>query len=272
MVLFRLFVVLTVASVISTAASPYSDPNLHEADFAVELDDCNTIQVHPRVLPGELNALNFFWTDEPGFDSHAGTFSAGSSIGFNILDALKKWNGRGFDTLDPSTQETLTVSFLFGTDFETRETHTGFVGGFDIPVAGDGSWHKHLGYMLNGAGPNDPDNGIYLLELQLYSTSEDHNIASSSAFWIVFNLSLPEQDHHNAIIWVDENLVQLPDLDQDNDVDLRDFAIFASRWLDSGCDCRNNWCDGADITQNGSVDFADLAKLTSNWLKSHDTG
>jgi len=141
---------------------------------------------------------------------------------------------------------------------------------FEGPFAGDGSWHKHLGYKLNGVGHNDPSNGIYLLELELYSTSNDPNIAKSEPFWIVFNLGMPEQDHHNAIYWIDERLAQSPDLEQDGCIDFKDFSILASQWHGTNCDCWNNWCDEADITEDGRVDLLDLAKIASNWLKSLD--
>ncbi len=276
--MFKIFLMILLFS-FPAWAHTHDDPNLHEddhhlheADFEMELDDCNAVHISPRVLGSELDALFFFWTDEPGFDSHAGTFPIGSFIGFNILDALKKWNGSGFDALDPNTEETLTVNFLFGTTLATCCTGIGFVPGFEIPVASDGSWHKHLGYTLNGVGHNDPNNGIYLLELELYNTSSDPNIANSEPFWIVFNLGMPEQEHHNTIHWIDENLAQLPDLEQDGCIDFKDFSILASQWLNTNCDCWNNWCDGADITENGGVDLFDLAKIASNWLKSLDGG
>lgn len=264
------FMLIILLSSVPLRAHVHGDLHLHEADFGIELDDCNAIHVEPYVLASEFDALFFFWTDEPGFDSHSGTFPAGSSIGFNILDALKKWNGNGFDVLDPNTEETLTVSFLLGSTFVMCKTGAGFVSGFDVPVATDGSWHKHLGYTLNGKGDNDPNNGIYLLELELCHTSNEPNIAYSNPFWIVFNLGMSEEDHNNAIHWVDTYLAQLPDLEQDGIVDFKDFAILASQWLNTNCDCRNNWCNRADFTEDGRVDFQDLVKIASNWLESMD--
>ncbi|MCP4612527.1 MAG: hypothetical protein GY845_27835 [Planctomycetes bacterium] len=260
------FIILMFSFPVVAHEHDHDDPHLHEADFGIELDDCNAIHVEPHLLGSELDALFFFWTDEPGFDSHAGTFPAGSSVGFNILDALKKWNGNGYDVLDPNTEETLTVSFLFGSTFATCETGAGFVEGFDVPVAADGSWHKHLGYTLNGTDNNDPNSGIYLLALEINNTSSEPNITSSNPFWIVFNLGMPEEDHHESIHWVEENLSHLPDLEQDSQIDLKDFAILASQWFNTDCDCWNNWCNGADITEDGIVDLPDLAKFASNWL------
>ena len=265
MTAFRFAALLMVVLLACTIAEAH-DPNLHEGDFEIWLDECNIIHTEPRVVGSELSAAYFFWTDEPGFDSHTGAFPAGSSVGFNILETLKKWNGSGFDVLDPNTEETLTVSYLFGTEFETRDTSSGFVAGFDIPVASDGSWHKHLGYGLNGIGYGEPRNGMYLLELELYSTGS--GIIKSDAFWIVFNLGMSEEDHHEAIHRVEENLVQPPDVYQDGDIDFRDLAIVAGQWLKGNCECVNGWCNGADITENGKVDFADFGKLASHWQKS----
>lgn len=60
------------------------------------------------------------------------------------------------------------------------------------------------------------------------------------------------------------SFVQLKgDLDGDEDVDLVDFAMFASNWMDSGC----GECGGADLAGDDSVvDGADLRVFTGNWL------
>jgi len=262
------FIVLLITFIFTVPipADDHSDHHLHEADFAITLNDCNEIRIEPHVLGSELDVLFFFWTDEPGFDSQAGTFAIGSSVGFNILDALKKWTGKGFDALDPNTGETMTVSFLFGSSFATCQTGAGFVEGFEVPVSPDGSWHKHLGFTLNGAGSNDPNDDIYLLKLELFNSTNEPNNTYSNPFWIVFNLGMDEHEYHNAIHWVDEHLAHLPDLHQDGYVDFKDFSILASEWLNTECDCRNNWCNQTDITQDGRVDLADLTEFTSYWL------
>ena len=52
------------------------------------------------------------------------------------------------------------------------------------------------------------------------------------------------------------------DLDDDGDVDLQDFALFAARWLDAVCDD----CGGADLTGDGQVVLDDLWEFADNWL------
>lgn len=68
---------------------------------------------------------------------------------------------------------------------------------------------------------------------------------------------------------VDEDLGDLAlyvaltgDIDGDWDVDLDDFACFASQWRRTGC----GQCDGADLTGDGNVDFTDLDEFSKNWL------
>jgi hypothetical protein len=54
----------------------------------------------------------------------------------------------------------------------------------------------------------------------------------------------------------------LEDLNDDGNVDLTDFAIFAQWWLKSNC----GNCGGADLTGDGRVRWDDLQEFTSNWL------
>jgi|GEM_PF-5744918 len=59
---------------------------------------------------------------------------------------------------------------------------------------------------------------------------------------------------------------QFGDLDLDDNVSPIDFALFMHRWLDSGCDARNEFCSGADADYDKDVDFRDYAALAANWL------
>ena len=52
------------------------------------------------------------------------------------------------------------------------------------------------------------------------------------------------------------------DIDEDGDVDFRDFAFLATRWLGRAC----NECGGADLTGDGRVTGEDLRELAYHWL------
>ncbi|MBW8042264.1 MAG: hypothetical protein FVQ85_20005 [Planctomycetes bacterium] len=55
------------------------------------------------------------------------------------------------------------------------------------------------------------------------------------------------------------------DLNSDEAVDFRDFAIFSSQWNDTDCN-GPNWCAGADIDRDGNVDHKDLGLFVGYWL------
>ena len=58
------------------------------------------------------------------------------------------------------------------------------------------------------------------------------------------------------------------DFDKDCDVDINDYAAFASAWMDNPCDNTNNFCNGKDIDKLGSVDNSDFVIFLSHWLEN----
>ncbi|MBN2210203.1 MAG: hypothetical protein JW709_02300 [Sedimentisphaerales bacterium] len=236
----------------------------HEGDFAVTLDDCNSLVVTPALRGGELDEYGF--ASEPGFDSEPGTLPAGQSVGFILTAALARWTGAGFEPLAAATEETLTLSLLVGGQILTATTADGPVVGFDSPIAADGSWHKHFGFTLNGSGGSPPRDGIYLLEMVLTCTAAGIN--ASNNIYLVFGFNAEEADHEAAIVWGQYYLVDLPDMDDDGRVTLIEFSVLANQWLTSGCSCHNDHCHGADLTGDGTVDMDDLAYMVAYWLKN----
>ena len=176
---------------------------LHGGD--VELDIVNNqITTDDRVYAAEFGDTGVpNEIDEPGFDNLAGTFPFPSTIGFSILDSLRKWDGTNehFDTI-PS--ETLSVSF--GTSLGPIDTPATpeIVDGFDLNVASDGSWHRHYDSLLNAPAST----GVYLLQLQL--DSSDTGIAPTDPFFIVFNQNDSEENHDDAIHFVETVIVPEP--------------------------------------------------------------
>jgi hypothetical protein len=61
------------------------------------------------------------------------------------------------------------------------------------------------------------------------------------------------------------------DLVFDGIIRFDDFAMFALKWLDQGCNEGNGWCDGADFTFDSEVGAADLAVLADCWLVQDTT-
>lgn len=57
------------------------------------------------------------------------------------------------------------------------------------------------------------------------------------------------------------------DLNNNGNVDVRDWAVFAQNWLNSGC-TYPDWCNCADLNRSATVDTQDLDALSENWLWS----
>jgi hypothetical protein len=74
-------------------------------------------------------------------------------------------------------------------------------------------------------------------------------------------------DYYQLITTTTDDFIvgQTADFDDDCDVDLLDFGLFAAHWLEDGCK-DPNWCGGADLSQNELVDPPDLEKFSENWL------
>ncbi|GAB4339485.1 MAG: hypothetical protein Kow0010_27580 [Dehalococcoidia bacterium] len=154
-----------------------------------------------RVFGAEFGELVPNFTDEPGFDSLPGTFPVPSTITFNVLGALRLWEGDHFGNLIPAEQ----ISIGFGpiTPVLTPLTDV-FTPGFSLPVGSNGQWHRHLEFTL-GAPASD---GIYLLQMNLVGNQP--SMQASLPFWFVFNQNMPESEHDEAIRWVNDNLVPAP--------------------------------------------------------------
>lgn len=164
-----------------------------------------------RVFDSDLGTVEFgpFGNDEPGYTSNI--LPAGARLGFNIRTELKKWNG---STFDGSIAETMQLGSFLGTPGEiTRDTASGFVAGFEFVQAdGVGFIDEHLSHVLRGpntgSGFADPSDGVYLLELELFT--DVAGIANSEPYWIVFNLNQDQSVQDAAIIYVEQVLVPAP--------------------------------------------------------------
>jgi hypothetical protein len=55
------------------------------------------------------------------------------------------------------------------------------------------------------------------------------------------------------------------DFDNDNDIDMQDYASFALHWNDQNC-VDPNWCEDTDFNKSSRVDFFDLAAFVEYWL------
>lgn len=59
------------------------------------------------------------------------------------------------------------------------------------------------------------------------------------------------------------------DVSRNGIVDYEDFAMFASNWLDTGCQQSNLWCSLSSLDGDSAVDHDDLSILAATWLKQY---
>lgn len=209
-------------------------------------EDSGEVMHNVRVFGSEFGSTPNF-TNEPGMDSDVGAFPGGSGIGFTIRKALRKWDGSNFDLI-PTEQISIRLSTLGPVLTPTTDTP---VVGFSMAVNSDGVFHRHPGYTLTG----DASDGIYLLELELWSTV--NGIATSHPYWIVFNQNEAEEVHDEATHWVEENLIGCTsDFDASGFSDTDDFDAFV-RAYEAGDFTAD--VDGTGFVDTDDFDFFVLA-------------
>lgn len=221
----------------------------------VDFDNSGDITPDVRVFPGFFGETAN-GTNDPGFNASPGTFASGSLLSFNILDALRKWDGTDFDTIPP---ERLFIS-LGATNRQTPTTADAFVAGFNITaVLSNGSFHQHINYFLT----TPFSAGVYLLKIEVRVGSGD----PSPPIYIVFRQGSDQMAHQAAIAYVESTLIAPPicvgDANDDRDVN---FADITSVLASFGLTGEPGFAGDAD--RSGSINFADITFVLSNWGNS----
>ena len=217
------------------------------------VEDDEVVEANERVFESEFGESGVpGYSDEPGWEAFPGTFEPGSSLGWNALAGVSRWNGSGFDT---GIDETIEMAFA-SLSFTIGNAP---ISGFELVVAEDGSFHRHIGFYLDSP-TNDPAVGIYLVELELHALGD---YETSDSFWIVFNNLASEEDHEAAVEWVEENMANelrcTGDLTGDNVVDLADFSEFLIQFGNVGSGL------SADLDEDQDVHVNDFSEFLVNF-------
>lgn len=154
-----------------------------------------------RVFGAEMGLTVPGFGEDPGFFASNGTLAVGSGLGFNIMGAVRKWDS-GMGTF-VAASETFRLERPDGTVFVDSPLTNTFTAGWAFTV-GAGDFDDHPNYYVQ----NRVDAGIYLLELNLYSTVS--TIANSDSFWLVINDGADEADHEAAIEYTENVIVPTP--------------------------------------------------------------
>jgi len=59
---------------------------------------------------------------------------------------------------------------------------------------------------------------------------------------------------------------ELADLNDNGEVNLEDFAVLASYWMNDNICSEHDWCQGSDFDRSGTIDLLDLATFIESWL------
>jgi hypothetical protein len=188
---------------------------LHETDMVIRMGGSGAIETGlpdqqggiawgERVAFARLDTGQFSnLSDNPGFDSTSGSFPAGTGIGFDLLDALRVWNGSDFAGVEPE----YAMSVTKGNDVVTTPASAATVPGFQFGSADSGGrFHHHVRYFLDPLDPFTDEDGIWMLTLGLWSTNP--TITPSEPVYLVFGSGpTATADRDAAIAWVQDNLV-----------------------------------------------------------------
>ena len=143
----------------------------------------------------------------------------------------------------------------------------------DKLTASDGETYDRFGASVSLSGD-------YVIAGASYDDQNEDN--SGSAY--IFKRACPTSDLNGdccadfqdfalfALRWLETGCEPLnwcsnADLDNSNDVDCADFAVFAKHWRETGC-VEPDWCAGTDMNHSSQVDWADLSILAGHWLRS----
>lgn len=153
---------------------------------------------------GEAGIPGF--ADDPGYFS-TGVLAEGTAIGFNVRDALRRWNGSDFDAI---AGETITLARAFGVpglpEVTTPALAGGFVPGFVFAAAdASGTFDEHVDLVLSDPGAT----GIYLLQLELF-IGPGRGAGASLPYWIVMGNEADKADLASAAAHVEAFIVPAP--------------------------------------------------------------
>lgn len=148
-----------------------------------------------RVFAAEMFEFGgFIYADEPGLFAQAGVFPD-SELGFNFASPVQRWNGTTFE----GTTQTFTLEFG---PLSATSPLAGSAPGFGIGV-GPAGFDEHYDFFLN-----DPEPGVYLLALDLFSS--DPSIRGARTTYLVFDYDAAPGQHDAAIHYVEDVIIPSP--------------------------------------------------------------
>lgn len=146
-----------------------------------------------RVFFGEVGLDVPGVATEPGWRALDGAFAPETPISFDLLGALRRWDGTTF-----AGGLSDTMSLMFGPASVSTPSDESIVGGFSLSTDIDGGLHDHPAYALS-SGAQD---GVYLLRLRFTAPG----LEASEPAWILFGQNASETDVAAAFAFAETNV------------------------------------------------------------------
>ncbi|GJM19757.1 MAG: hypothetical protein DHS20C14_19700 [Phycisphaeraceae bacterium] len=251
----------------ASCAMAHAQP--HGTDFVVRVHDSalelgavgdGGVVVYPSVVrSAEFGAEGFAnFTNDPGVDSQPGQLVPGMAIGFDVLAALREWDGEDFDAISDDTVSVRDSSVILATTPAEDEVVPGDVFGTADNDAG-AVFHNHVQFFLNYPSTTVVD-GVWLFQWRLWT--ETPGIAPSETAYVVFAQGAGLADLDDAVDWVEANLVApvcFADCDGTGVLNVDDIDCYVAGFLGGDLGV-------ADCDANGVLNVDDIDCFVTSFL------
>lgn len=204
----KLLAVLAALGFAEQTLAQHSDIEIHVSGGVVSAESDELLLdaiTGYRIFEGNFGDLagGPYGTDDPGFVAEAGSFAAGTVVGYRAQGTLQYWNGSSWGMV--AGQERVHITDAWGEDsiFALSGISGKSIGLID-QVSADGALHAHVDFSIeNSLGTGNPLLGAYMIQLSLVALDESLNplpaYAESTPFFLAFNRGLSAENFETAI-------------------------------------------------------------------------
>jgi len=255
--------------------------NFSDSNDIVWVDSNDQLHMTVKKVNGDWTCSEIINDDSLGYGTYAYTLqSRVDTIDPNIILGLFTW-----DTYAPDNNYT-EIDFEFGrwrdplndnAQYVIQPWNTpGNIYRFDIDYSGPTEITTHImnwrpdgiyfeSYYGDFSLSPNPAN---IINSWLYTGGDNPPPSGENFrinFWLVLGLD-PVVDTDHEFVISDFQFLSPCDINNDSNVDIKDFAALANEWLRDDCDASNDWCNGTEMTGDGTVDMFDIDVFLSCWL------
>lgn len=259
---------MAIAALMAGVATGTARAQLHSADMLVRVQ-ADALEpgvvgqggtaVYPVRIKSALFGAEGFanFTNDPGVNSESGALLPGMALGFDLVGALREWDGEDFDTI---SDDTVTVRDGGLTVATTPPTDTVVLGDIFGQAGQSASaiFHSHVQWFLNYPS-STPVSGVWLVSWRLWT--DEPGIDPTQTLYIVFGQGAAAAQVDDAVAWVEANLLAdacPADMDGNGTLNLDDIDLFVVAFV--GGDL------AADLDGSGTLNLDDIDAFVASFL------